>query len=81
MVRDLIIREPISDAPLREPLLQSLRNDDPIDAVPAAPAIIVERPAPGIEIALTDGRRIRFDRDVDPETIRRVIATLEGDAP
>jgi transposase len=61
----------------RDPTLQP----DPTDAVPAAPAIIVERPAPGIEIALTDGRRIRFDREVDPDIIRRVIATLEEVAP
>ena len=44
----------------------------------AAPAIIVERPAPGIEIELIGGRRVRFDRDVDPETVRRMVTTLEG---
>jgi len=30
MVRDLIIREPIGEAPLGNPLLESLGDDDPI---------------------------------------------------
>jgi transposase len=47
---------------------------------PAAPSIIVERAAVGIEIELIGGRRVRFDRDVDPETMKRVVAALEGDA-
>ena len=39
----------------------------------AAPApVIVERPAPGIEVELIGGRRVRFERDVDPETVRRL---------
>ena len=46
----------------------------------AAP-IILERPAPGVEIELVGGRRVRFDRDVDPETMKRVISMLEGTAP
>jgi transposase len=45
------------------------------------PAIIVERPAAGIEIELIGGRRVRFDRDVDPETMRRVVTALEGTGP
>lgn len=44
----------------------------------AAAAIIVERPAPGIEIELSCGRRVRFDRDVDPEAMKRVVSALEG---
>jgi transposase-like protein len=48
---------------------------------PAAPSIIVERAAVGIEIELIGGRRVRFDRDVDPETMRRVVSALEGDRP
>jgi hypothetical protein len=36
---------------------------------------------PGIEIELVGGRRVRFDRDVDPETMKRVIAALEAGAP
>jgi transposase len=47
----------------------------------AAPApVIVERPAPGIEIELIGGRRVRFERDVDPETVRRLVSLLEGEA-
>ena len=56
------------------------------DAVPAeAPAVtapmIVERAAPGIEVELAGGRRVRFERDADPETVRRLIALLEGGGP
>jgi transposase len=40
---------------------------------PAAPSIIVERVPAGIEIELIGGRRVRFDRDVDPETMKRVV--------
>lgn len=47
---------------------------------PAAPSIIVERAAAGMEIELIGGGRLRFDRDVDPETVKRVVAALEGDA-
>lgn len=52
-----------------------------VSDVPAAPSIIVERVAAGIEIALIGGRRVRFDRDVDPETMKRVVSALEGGAP
>ena len=48
---------------------------------PTAPSIIVERVAAGIEIELIGGRRVRFDRDVDPETMKRVVSALEGSAP
>ena len=37
-----------------------------------------ERTAPAIEIELTDGRRLRFERDTDPATIERLVALLEG---
>jgi len=47
--------------------------------VRAAPSIVVERP-PGIEVELAGGRRVRFDRDVDPETVHRLAALLEGEA-
>ncbi len=47
----------------------------------AAPApVIVERTAPGIEVELIGGRRVRFDRDTDPETVRRLVSLLEGEA-
>jgi len=50
-------------------------------AAPMPPSIIVERVTPGIEIELIGGRRVRFDRDVDPETMKRVVMALEGDQP
>jgi hypothetical protein len=42
--------------------------------------VIVERSAPGIEVELKGGRRVRFERDVDPETVRRLVSLLEGEA-
>jgi len=50
-------------------------------APPSAPPVIVERSTPGIEVDLRGGRRVRFDRDTDPETIRTLVALLEGTAP
>jgi hypothetical protein len=45
-------------------------------------AAVVEGPAvpstPGIEIELVGGRRVRFERDADPETVHRLVALLEG---
>lgn len=44
--------------------------------------LVVEAPAmpsaPGIEIELVGGRRVRFERDADPETVRRLVTLLEG---
>jgi hypothetical protein len=48
---------------------------------PLAMPIIVERQAHGIEVELVGGRRVRFDRDANPETVRAMIAVLEGVAP
>ncbi len=49
---------------------------------PPGPApVIVERSAPGIEVELKGGRRVRFERDVDPETVRCLVTLLEGEAP
>jgi len=48
------------------------------DRVPAP--VIVERSTPGIEVELVGGRRIRFERDTDPETVCRLVALLEGEA-
>jgi len=42
------------------------------------PPVIVERSVPGIEVELVGGRRVRFERDADPETVRRLVALLEG---
>jgi transposase-like protein len=45
-------------------------------------AAVVEGPAvpstPGIEIELVGCRRVRFERDADPETVHRLVALLEG---
>jgi hypothetical protein len=43
--------------------------------------VIVERLAPGIEVELTGERRVRFERDVDPKTVRRLVSLLEGETP
>jgi len=48
---------------------------------PVPAPIVVERPVPGVEIELVGGRRVRFDRDTDPETMKRVVSMLEGTAP
>ncbi len=48
---------------------------------PVAAPIIVERSSHEIEVELTGGRRIRFGRDTDPETVRAMVAALEGDRP
>jgi transposase len=63
----------------------------PVEVMDAGPAVeipvaesapvIVERSAPGIEVELVGGRRVRFERDADPETVRRLVALLEGGAP
>lgn len=45
-----------------------------MDAGSVAPA----GPSPGIEVELAGGRRVRFERDADPETVRRLVALLEG---
>ena len=49
--------------------------------MPPVTPLIVERPTPGVEIELIGGRKVRFDRDTDPETMKRVVAMLEGVAP
>jgi hypothetical protein len=48
---------------------------------PVSAPLIIERPSSGIEIELTGGRRVRFDRDADPDTVRRMVSALEGDVP
>jgi transposase len=48
--------------------------------MPEPASVIVERSAPGIEVELIGGRRVRFDRDVEPETVRRLVTLLEGEA-
>jgi transposase len=53
----------------------------PTEAPVVTAPMIVERSAPGIEIELVGGRRVRFERDADPETVRRLLALLEERQP
>lgn len=62
--------EPASDTAVASPV-----------STPALGPIIVERSTPGIEVELFGGRRVRFERGTDPETVRAMIAVLEGRAP
>ncbi len=48
-------------------------------SLPGPAPVIVERSAPGIEVDLIGGRRVRFEREVDPETVRRLVSLLEGE--
>lgn len=34
--------------------------------------------APAVEIELAGGHRLRFARDTDPETVKRLVAALDG---
>jgi transposase len=43
--------------------------------------VIVERSSQEIEIELVGGRRVRFSRDVEPETVRAMVTLLEGSEP
>jgi transposase-like protein len=40
----------------------------------------VEQAGPAIEIELAGGRRLRFERNTDPETIQRLVTALDGGA-
>jgi len=50
----------------------------PLPSALAAAPIIVERSPQEIEVELLGGRRVRFGRDVEPETVRAMVALLEG---
>ena len=56
------------------------RSAETPPSLPGPAPVIVERSAPGIEVELIGGRRVRFERDVDPETVRRLVSLLEGEA-
>ena len=64
------------------PVFAPVQVTDPVPVVEAlavaSTPMIVERSAPGIEVELVGGRRVRFERDADPETVRRLVALLEG---
>lgn len=44
----------------------------------AAPSTALEGPSGGVEIELAGGRKVRFERDADPEAVRRMVEILEG---
>jgi transposase-like protein len=56
------------------------RPAERLASVTAPAPVIIERSAPGIEVELVGGRRVRFERDTNPETMRRLVALLEGEA-
>ncbi len=56
------------------------RSAETLPSLPGPAPVIVERSAPGIEVELIGGRRVRFERDVDPETVRRLVSLLEEEA-
>jgi transposase len=56
---------------------QALRFEAP-NAPPGASG---EQPRAAIEVELLSGRRVRFDGGIEPETMRRLILALEGNAP
>lgn len=73
--------------PVILPVVLSDAPDQPADAsrsglitMPAPAPVIVERSTPSIEVELIGGRRVRFGREVDPETVRRLVTLLEGGA-
>jgi hypothetical protein len=50
----------------------------PVQIMDAAPVEAPAMPSPGVEIELVGGRRVRFERDADPETVRRLLTLLQG---
>jgi transposase len=62
-------KQPIASA---DPVFAPVQITDAASVVeaptPVVPPVIVER----------SGRRVRFERDADPETVRRLVALLEG---
>lgn len=50
-------------------------------SAPVAAPVIIERPRDEIEVELVGGRRVRFTRDTDPQTIRAMVELLEGARP
>lgn len=55
------------------------------DVVPCSPPgsgdVASSAPTGGMEIALTDGKRVRVEPGADPEAVRRLVLMLEGAAP
>jgi transposase-like protein len=70
--------EPASPAPVFAPVQVTDAVASMESPAVASGPVIVERSAPGIEVQLMGGRRVRFERDAAPETVRRLVALLEG---
>jgi transposase-like protein len=49
-----------------------------LPAPPIHGPLIIERAPQEVEVELVGGRRLRFARDTDPETVRALVALLEG---
>lgn len=78
-------KKDLAPDPQPEPVFAQVKLNDAPDAATMAPVpppalapVVVERSAPGIEVELVGGRRVRFDRETDPETIKRLVTLLEG---
>ena len=65
--------------PPAEPVFLPVTVDDGVLPVAPAPApVVAERAMHEIEVELASGRRVRFGHATDPETVRAMIAMLEG---
>ncbi|MHC0055644.1 IS66-like element accessory protein TnpA [Actibacterium sp. D379-3] len=73
-----LMPDPRSEPVFAEVKLEGAAAPAAMASSPLAPPIVVERAAPGIEVSLKGGRRVRFDRETDPEVIRRLVVLLEG---
>jgi transposase len=77
-------RKDLAPEPQPEPVFAEVKLSDGPAVEKALPVpsstapVVVERSTPGIEIDLKGGRRVRFDRETDPETIQRLVSLLEG---
>ncbi|MEE4144752.1 MAG: transposase [Halieaceae bacterium] len=77
-------KKDLAIGPQPAPVLAEVRLGDmePDQCAMPSPAtaapVVVERQAPGIEVELKGGRRVRFDRETDPGTIRALVEMLEG---
>jgi transposase len=77
-------KKDLSIGPQPAPVLAEVRlgdvepNQRDMPSPATAAPVVVERQAPGIEVELKGGRRVRFDRETDPGTIRTLVEMLEG---
>jgi transposase-like protein len=45
---------------------------------PSTAPLVAEQATPDIEVELVGGRRLRFAKDIDPQTVHAMVALLEG---